>query len=35
MDLAEIGREIVDWMHLAQGGGNEPSGCIKGGEFFD
>jgi hypothetical protein len=44
MYLMEIGREGVDWIHLAQHrnqwrvlseSGNEPSGSIKGGEFLD
>jgi hypothetical protein len=46
MDVAEIGWEIVDWMHMVQDRdqgpgtgccelGNEPSGSIKGGEFLD
>jgi hypothetical protein len=44
MVLREIRWEGVKWIHLAQdrdqwGGcyehGNEPSGCIKGGEFLD
>jgi hypothetical protein len=45
MDIWEIGREVVDWIHLAQDmhqwwavvseHGNEPSGFMKGGEFLD
>jgi hypothetical protein len=41
MDLAEIGWESVEWMHLAQDmmgsceHGNEPLGSIKGREFLD
>jgi len=34
IDLRGIGREVVDWMHLAQEScehGNEPSGSMKGG----
>jgi len=40
----EIGCEGVDWMHAAEDKGlvvsscehrNEPSGSVKGGEFFD
>jgi hypothetical protein len=39
MDLEEMGCENMDWIHLAQDGRlfkarNEPSGCIKGGEFL-
>jgi hypothetical protein len=42
MDLREIGCEDVDWMLLVQGPvagpceqGNEYSGSIKSGKFFD
>jgi hypothetical protein len=44
MQLREIGREGVNWMHLAQDRGpvagccdrgSEPSGSIKGKEFLD
>ena len=39
-DLQELGRGCGDWMELAQDRdrceyGNEPSGCIKCGEFLD
>jgi hypothetical protein len=36
MDLSEIGREGVDWIHLAQAREPyEPYGSIKDGEFLD
>jgi hypothetical protein len=43
MDFREIGREGVDWMHMAQEGpvagscqhGNEPSGSTEGVELLD
>jgi hypothetical protein len=38
MDLQEVGCEGMDWIELAQGTcecGNEPSGCVKCGEFLD
>jgi hypothetical protein len=39
MYLTEIGREVMDRIHLAQdrlcGHGNEPSDIIKGGQFLD
>jgi len=44
MDLREIGRDSVDWMHLAEDGGpvvgscehcNEPLGSMKGRKFLD
>jgi hypothetical protein len=39
MELSEMGWEGVDWIHLAQDRdycehGNEPSGCVKGGNFL-
>jgi hypothetical protein len=44
MNLVEIGWEIVNWIHLAQGRdewgsscehGNDPSGSTEGREFLD
>jgi hypothetical protein len=44
MDLREVRRKVVDWMHVAQdrdhwqalvNNSNELSGSIKGGEFFE
>jgi hypothetical protein len=39
MDLKEISRDSVDWIHLAQDrnheNDNESSGSVKGEEFLD
>jgi hypothetical protein len=42
MDLREIGLDVVDWIHLAQGYGPVTSSCeqdngpfMKGGKFLD